>query len=307
MVGMKRALPVAAGLIIDRLAGNPNNQLDPVAAFERLMDEVEDRIWADTRERGIAHAAIGIAFGMATGAVVHSTAAVTSIAVSGSELRATAKHIAGLLGDGDLYQARAELKSLTDRDTSDLDESEIAGVVIEALAENMVDSVFAPVCWALVAGAPGVAAYRAVNSMDSMVGSHSERHATYGWASTHLDNLANWVPARLFAVAVVAARPGRRRAIRRAVERDARWHPSPNAGVAEAALAAGLRLQLGGEVTVDGRVQTRPLLGDGRRPQRVDVDAAVRLVNQIELGLLATLLAVGLAPIALGRLKRRLW
>ena len=307
MVTMKRALPVAAGLIIDRLAGAPDAALHPVAAFEKLMDEVEDRIWADTRERGALHAAIGMAFGLTTGLVVHSTAAVTSLAVSGNELRASAQRVSELLEAGDLDQARIELKSLTDRDTTDLDESEIAAAVIESLAEKMVDEVFGPVCWGLAAGAPGVAMYSAVNTMDAMVGNYSDRHAAYGWASARLDDLAKWVPARLFAVAVVVARPSRRGAVRRAVERDARWHPSPNAAVAEAAVAAALRLQLGGEFSQDGKIEMRPLLSDGRRPHKVDIDATIRLVNRIELGLLATLLTIGLAPIALGRLKRRFW
>lgn len=304
---MKRALPVAAGLIIDRLAGDPDDELHPVAAFGKLMDQVEDRIWANTRQRGALHTAIGVAFGLATGLVVHSTAAVTSLTVSGNQLRTTADRVADLLERGQVDEARAELKALVGRDTSDLDESQIAAAVIESLAENMVDAVFAPVCWGLLAGAPGMAAYRAVNTMDSMVGDFGERHAAYGWASARLDDLANWVPARLFAVAVVAARPQRRDAIRRAVTRDARWHPSPNAGVAEAAVAAAMGLQLGGELSYAGEVEFRPLLGDGRRPQLDDIGATVRLVNRIELGLTAALVAVGLTPIALARLKSRLW
>jgi adenosylcobinamide-phosphate synthase len=304
---MKRALPVATGLVIDRLAGDPDTDLHPVAAFGKLMDEIEDRIWADTRERGALHAGIGIAFGLATGLVVHSTAAVTSLALSGNKLRSTAQDVSDLLDAGDLDQARVELKSLVGRDTADLDESEIAAAAIESLAENMVDAVFAPVCWGLVAGAPGVAAYRAVNTMDAMVGNFSERHAAYGWASARLDDLANWVPARIFAVAVVLSRPSRRGAIRRAVTRDARWHPSPNSGIAEAAVAAAMGLQLGGALSYDGQVEVRPLLGDGRRPQQVDIEATIRLMNRIEWGLTGTLLAVGVTPILLGRLKRRWW
>jgi len=304
---MNRALPVATGLVIDRLAGDPDTDLHPVAAFGKLMDEIEDRIWADTRERGALHAGIGIAFGLATGLIVHSTAAVTSLALSGNKLRSTAQEVSDLLDAGDIDQARIELRSLVGRDTADLDESEIAAAAIESLAENMVDSVFAPVCWGLVAGAPGVAAYRAVNTMDAMVGNFSERHAAYGWASARLDDLANWVPARIFAVAVVLSRPSRRGAIRRAVTRDARWHPSPNSGIAEAAVAAAMGLQLGGALSYDGQMEVRPLLGDGRRPQQVDIDATIRLMNRIEWGLTGTLLAVGLTPILLSRLKRRWW
>src|SRR5204863_6463621 len=121
------------------------------------------------------------------------------------------------------------------RDPSELDESGVARAVVESVAENTVDAVVAPACWAAVFGAPGVLAHRAVNTLDAMVGHRSARYARFGWAAARLDDGAAWVPARLTAVLVALVRPRAARLVWQAVRRDAPAHPSPNAGVAEAA------------------------------------------------------------------------
>ena len=167
---------------------------------------------------------------------------------------------------GELAGSGEELPSLVGRDPSELDASGIAAAVIESLAENSVDAVIAPAFWAAVAGAPGAAAYRAVNTMDAMVGRRDDRYGNFGWAAARLDDVANYVPARIFAGLVVVLCPHRAGEIIAAVRRDAPAHPSPNAGVAEAALAAALGRRLGGPLRYGDTEENRPLLGDGPRP-----------------------------------------
>jgi adenosylcobinamide-phosphate synthase len=133
------------------------------------------------------------------------------------------------------------------------------------------------VLWAVAAGAPGALGYRALNTLDAMVGHRSPRYERYGWASARLDDLANWVPARVTAVLVAAARPRSTRSVAHAVRHQAPAHPSPNAGVAEAAFAAALGLRLGGTNRYGGRVEHRPALGQGRPAVPADISRAVRL------------------------------
>ena len=279
------------GLLVDRAAGEPPGPVHPVAAFGKLMTRVERLLWADRRWHGLTYATIGVAIGAVAGALQRSTASAVALTAAGRELRSVAMGIAGLLEAGDIDAARAELPRLVGRDPSELDESGVAAAVIESVAENSVDAVVAPVFWAIVAGAPGAAAYRAVNTMDAMVGRRDERYRNFGWAAARLDDVANYVPARLFAALVAALCPRQARAISAAIRRDAVAHPSPNAGVAEAAVAAAIGRELGGPLRYGARHENRPRLGTGPRPAASDISTAVRLASQAEL-LLAAVVAV---------------
>ncbi len=177
---------------------------------------------------------------------MRSTTVATTSAVAGRALGQAAGDVGRALDDGDLERARALLPTLVGRDPSGLDEGEIARAAVESVAENTVDAVVAPALWAAVAGAPGALGYRAVNTLDSMVGHRSERYANYGWASARLDDAVAWVPARLTAALVALVRPRAARPVWTAVRTQAPAHPSPNAGVAEAAFAAALGVRLGG-------------------------------------------------------------
>jgi hypothetical protein len=142
--------------------------------------------------------------------------------------------------------------------------------------------------------------YRAVNTLDAMVGHRNERYARFGWAAARLDDAANWLPARLAGLLVAAVRPGQAREVLAAMVHPPA-HPSPNAGVVEAAFAAALGLRLGGDTVYAGRVDPRPAFGSGRPPEPGDIDAAVRLSRDVTLAL-AALLA---APAVVGGLVRR--
>jgi adenosylcobinamide-phosphate synthase len=285
-------MSTAAGILADRTFGEPPTSVHPVAAFGTVMTALERRLYRDERWAGAVHAAAGIALGVAAGRLVRSRAVATYVAVSGRMLGSTARQIGSVLEAGDLAGARALLPSLVGRDPSGLDGGEIARAVVESVAENTVDAIVAPALWAAAAGAPGVLAHRAVNTMDAMVGHRSARYERYGWAAARLDDAMAWVPARATAALVAAVRPSAAGEIWRTVRRDAPAHPSPNAGVAEAAFAAALGIQLGGLVRYGERVEDRPRLGEGRAVEAADIDRAVRLSDDVTLALTGALAAV---------------
>ena len=281
-----RAAGVARGLLVDRVLGEPPAAAHPVAAFGALMARIEAQIYRDDRAAGLLYATAGVATGALAGRVVRRTDAAVAIAAAGRELRAAAARVRDALLAEDLDRARALVPALVGRDPDDLDASDLAAATIESLAENTVDAVVAPALWGLAGGASGALAYRAVNTMDAMVGHRSERYERFGWAAAHLDDVANFLPARATALLVVCVRPSAASAVRRAVTEHAPAHPSPNAGVAEAAFAAALGRELGGPLRYGGRRENRPRLGWGPRPQAGDVDAAITLASHVELALI---------------------
>src|SRR5581483_8267757 len=213
---------------------------------------------------------------------------------AGRVLRGEAAGVRDALVGCDIDGARRRLPALVGRDATELDASGIAAATIESLAENLVDAVVAPALWAVAFGAIGAGAYRAVNTMDAMVGHHSARYERFGWASARVDDIAGYVPARVMALLVCLARPGRAREVFAAVREDAGAHPSPNAGVAEAAFAGALGLELGGTVRYGDAVEHRPTLGSGPRPTPHDIERAIRLADRVELVLAGVLVASGL-------------
>jgi adenosylcobinamide-phosphate synthase len=274
-------------LLADRVLGEPPAHVHPVAAFGTVMTHVERAVYRDDRRAGVAYAAIGTAIGAGAGLVVRRRSAAVALAAAGRELRLASARVRDALVRDDVADARAKVTALVGRDPSELDASGLSAAVIESLAENSVDAVVAPTLWALAAGAPGALGYRAVNTMDAMVGHHSPRYEHFGWAAARLDDIANYVPARATALLVAAVRPRRAPDIWRAVRTQAVTHPSPNAGVAEAAFAAALGCELGGPLRYGDRPEVRPLLGWGPRPQPADITRAIRLANHVELALLA--------------------
>lgn len=305
---MKRANLVGAslGLLADHLIGEPPARAHPVSIFGTSMTRLERVLHGDDRLAGVVYAALGVASGAACGLLVRSVGASTWLSVAGRELCSVARDIEASLAAGDLEGARGKLPALVGRDPRSLDEKEIARAVIESVAENTVDAVVAPALWAAVAGAPGTLAYRAVNTLDAMVGHRSERYERFGWASAKLDDVAAWVPARITALLVAVLRPASARAVYAAVRSQAPAHPSPNSGVAEAAFAAALGLRLGGRNDYAGRVELRPTLGTGRAPEPPDIDAAARLSEDVAFALATTLLAFATTRVNPPNLRSRL-
>lgn len=295
----RRGAAVAAGLLADRLLGEPPIRPHPLSVFGSLMRSLESRVWHDSRPAGVLHACTGVALGTTAGAVVRSDAVGVYASAGGNALASAARRVESRVACGDLEGARLDLPSLVGRDVATLDEKAVVRAVVESVAENTVDAVVAPALWGLLWGSRGALAYRAANTLDAMVGRRDERYARFGWASARLDDVCSWAPARLTAVLVALVRPSRAAAIWRAAREDAPAHPSPNAGVAEACFAAALGLRLGGANTYGGRLELRPTLGDGRAPELPDIGRALRLSRDVTVAL--ALLTCLPATLELGR------
>ncbi|WP_328316803.1 cobalamin biosynthesis protein [Streptomyces sp. NBC_00388] len=291
------------GLLADFVFADPRRG-HPVAAFGRAAAAVERRLWRDHRGWGALHTAVcaGGAVGAAVlarravrgrpAAAVALTTAATWAVVGGTSLGREARAVGAALAAGDVAAARERLPHLCGRDPQALDEQQIARAVVESVAENTSDAVVGALVWGALAGVPGLAGFRAVNTLDAMVGHRSPRYLRYGWASARLDDLAGWPGARLTAVLAVLAGGDPRGALR-AWRSDAGGHPSPNAGPVEASFAGALGVRLGGTLAYGGRPEHRAVLNSGGRPVAVgDIERAVRLSRRVSLLALATALAV---------------
>ena len=202
-----------------------------------------------------------------------------------------------------LAAARAAVADIVGRDTAALDEGGVARAAVESLAENFSDGVVAPVFWMALAGLPGAAVYKAINTADSMIGHRTPRHRAFGCAAARLDDLVNLPASRLTALLLVAAAAMTDRiaasAAWRAVRRDAHRHRSPNAGYPEAAIAGALGLALAGPRVYGGVTADDALMGDGRRDAgAADIRAALALYRRAD-GILIGVVAVIAACIAM--------
>ncbi|MGH9109693.1 MAG: cobalamin biosynthesis protein [Acidimicrobiales bacterium] len=307
----KRAGAVAVGLVADAVLGEVPSW-HPVAGFGSAMERLEGRWWADDRLRGTVFAAAGIAAAAATGRGATAAvgpgpalAAATWVSAAGRALLGAAAEVGAALSAGEIEVARRLLPSLVGRSPDGLDEKEVARAVIESLADNLSDAVVGTAVWGVLAAAPGALVHRAANTLDAMVGYRSDRYRRFGWASARADDVLGWPAARLTAVLVALASPSRAAAVWAAVRGDARAHPSPNAGVAEAAFAAALGLRLGGANRYGDRTEIRPYLGDGPTPEPADIGAAIDLSRRAIRLLTALMAAAGAPGLVRAALARR--
>ncbi len=278
------ALAAAAGGLVDQMLGEPPLRWHPVARYGATMQRIENGMYADRRANGIAFAAVGTGLGITVGLLMRrafgptlATVVATTVSAAGKMLDHEATAMGVLLHSGDLPAARQRIRSLVGRNTDDLDANEISRAVVESVAENCVDAVTSSLVWATIGGATGVLAHRAINTLDAMVGHHDERYERFGWASARLDDVVNYLPARITALATSVVRPARAHSILQTIRRDAPRHPSPNGGVVEAAFAAALGVQFGGVNRYADEIEDRGTLGDGQAPTIATIAAAVRL------------------------------
>ncbi|WP_313534541.1 adenosylcobinamide-phosphate synthase CbiB [Sphingomonas sp.] len=249
----------------------------PVGGFARLVATCE-RPWnrLETPERrrrllGIATVALLLLVAIGAGLAIETVAAHSSFgwlvlvmaAFPGLAQRSLYVHVrpvAAALARDDLAAARTAVGYIVGRDTARLDAPGVARAAIESLAESFCDGIVAPLFWLLVAGLPGLWAYKAINTADSLIGHCEPRWRAFGWAAARTDDLVNLIPARLSAVLLCFAGAGGWRTI----WRDAGKHASPNAGWPEAAMAGALDLRLAGPTSYDGVTHIKPWIGRGR-------------------------------------------
>jgi adenosylcobinamide-phosphate synthase len=294
------AAGLALGYLADQMLGDPRRG-HPVAAFGTLAGWLENRCYADRQAVGLLHTGllVGAAAGLGVAlerlvadrsvATVLATATATWVVLGGRSMDQEATAIAGQLASSNLTAARDQVRHLVGRDTAELSAEEVARATVESVAENASDAVVAPLLWGAFAGLPGLLGYRAANTLDAMIGHRSPRYLRFGWAAARLDDLANWVPARVAAAAAAAWAPLVGGAAGKAigvVRRDAGQHPSPNAGVVEAAFAGALDVRLGGRNRYGGAIEDRGTLGDGRTVQIADIARAGRLASAVSVSAL---------------------
>jgi adenosylcobinamide-phosphate synthase len=286
-----RVAGIAAGYLADVLFGDPRRG-HPVALFGGGAAALERLTYADSRRAGAWHVgallgalgALGVCVERAAmrsgpGWTALVTGAATFVALGGTSLSRTGRQMVSLLDAGD-----------------------VAGAALESVAENTSDAHVAPVLSAAAGGVPAVLVYRGANTLDAMIGNRSPRYLRFGWAAARFDDAANFVAARMTALLVAACAPlvgGSPIEAVRAWRRDASRHPSPNAGVVEAAFAGALGVRLGGPTQYAHELEIRPTLGDGRVPEVSDLARAVRLSRIVQAAAVAVCLS------AVGRTGRR--
>ncbi|GAC1486616.1 MAG: cobalamin biosynthesis protein [Solirubrobacteraceae bacterium] len=295
------------GYAADLAAGDPS-RWHPVAGFGTAASRLERAAYAPTRARGVlvtgtlVIAAAFVAEVLARRSRPAALIAVTWAALGGRSLRREALRVADLIERDDLAGGRAALRSLCGRDAGELDARGLSRAVVESVAENTSDAVVGALAWGAVGGPAGVAAYRAANTLDAMFGHRNDRYDAFGWFAARLDDVMNWPAARLSAAITCAAAGlvgGSPAATFATVRRDGAAHPSPNAGIVEAAFAGALDVQLGGPLAYGDRVELRRRLGDGRPPEVADIRRATRL--SLAVSTVAALSCAALRVVVCGR------
>jgi adenosylcobinamide-phosphate synthase len=307
---------MAVAMAVDAVAGWPDALFarigHPVTWLGRLIAALDISWNRETdsplsrRVAGVAAAiiVIGLAAGLGWALQSAAHAGWTRILVIGVIAwpfvagRSLYDHVAAVarpLQAGDLGAARSMVAKIVGRDPALLDQAGVARAAIESLAENASDGVVAPVFWGALFGLPGIIGYKAVNTLDSMIGHRSARHETFGWAAARIDDIANFIPARITGLlfALVAPRPSQAMSC---MMRNARRHRSVNAGWPEAAMAGALGLRLSGPRIYHGRLADEPWLnGEARDPEAIDVALGLRLFVRAMIVLAGLLVALAFA------------
>lgn len=309
-MGFAGAMVVA--MAVDALLGWPSWLFarigHPVTWLGRLIGAI-DATWnrasdppALRRAAGVAGALVVIALSVVVGWALQSLlpwgwvqiALVGILAWPLVALRSLHDHVAAVANPllaGDIAAARAAVSRIVGRDPAVLDEAGIARAAIESLAENASDGIVAPLFWGALFGLPGILGYKAINTLDSMIGHRSERHEAFGWAAARIDDVANFIPARLTGFLFVLLASRRSEALS-CMMRDAHRHRSPNAGWPEAAMAGALGVRLSGPRVYYGNTTNEPWLNErARDPLAADIAEGLTVYRRAML-LLAGLLAI---------------
>ncbi len=300
-------------LLIERLLGYPRPVLKlighPVIWIGALISWLETRLNVAGRDRrlmGLLMLALLLGTGLAVSLLVIAVtrripfgwvieAILATSLIAQIELGRAVSAVADGLG-ASLEAGRRAVSHIVGRDPETLDEAGVARAAVESLAESSSDGVIAPLFWLLLLGLPGIVLYKIINTADSMVGHRNERYRDFGWGSARLDDVVNWIPARLtallFAAAAFLVRGADPEQAWSIALRDAGKHASPNAGWPEAAVAGALGFSLGGPRAYDGEVVDLTALGDGRR----DLNA-IDILKALELYWMMLNLALGVSVI----------
>ncbi|MEE8715801.1 MAG: adenosylcobinamide-phosphate synthase CbiB [Coriobacteriales bacterium] len=319
---MTTVLCVVCGFLLDLALGDPRWMPHPVVAMGRSVTWLERHLrprFPDTPGGQLAAGAVvavvvpaascALAAGVLCACELASHALRVAVEafmcyqlLATHELWRQTMLVRAALLRGDLAGARRAVSMVVGRDTDALDEAGVARAAVETVAENASDGVVAPLLYMVVAGAPGAMLYKAINTLDSMIGYDDERYRYFGRVAARVDDVANWVPARLTALCMVVVAPVvglSGRGAWRVWRRDRRRHASPNSAQGESAMAGALGVRLGGGATYGGVLVSRPTLGDPGRPVEADdIARANRLMLACCVLALALLCACRVAALA---------
>lgn len=296
-----------AGVAVDRWFGEPR-RAHPLVAFGALANRVEKRLNTGRRGRplGLMAWLAVLAPPVALAALLCAVlpwplawalhVALLWFALGARSLEEHIAPIARALAERDLVAARELTARIVSRDTANADATALSRAACESALENGNDAIFGALFWFALAGGPGALAFRLANTLDAMWGYRTPRFLRFGWAAARIDDVLNWIPARLTA-ASYALLGDTRVALRCWREQARRWE-SPNAGPVMAAGAGSLNVLLGGAAIYHGAVEERPALGAGAPPRAQDVTAALRLVERTTILWLAMLLALAFLSVA---------
>jgi adenosylcobinamide-phosphate synthase len=282
----EQVIIVIAAVVLDWLLGDPRQLPHPVVGIGKLVSLLElalrRRLGAEGRLGGffLVFLTVGGAVAAGWGILsslyhIHPWVGVVGEAVLGwfclaaRSLHRESRRVADALAAGDLEGARHWLSQIVGRDTAELSEEQVWRATVETVAENSSDGVIAPLFFLMVGGPLAALAYKAVNTLDSMVGYKNERYLHFGWAAARLDDLLNWLPARLTGALICCCAPSvglSGQDAWRIMGRDGRKHSSPNAGIPEAAVAGALGVRLGGSSSYFGQSVDKPFIGEPLQP-----------------------------------------
>lgn len=292
-------MAIAIGFVLDRVIGDPPNWPHPVRWIGTLTSKLA-AVLNKGRARvlkgagmliivvlivtGIVLAIVWSAYQLHIVAGIAVEAVLIAIGLAQKSLRDAALDVCEPLEAGNLEEARTKLSWIVGRDTDKLQESGIARGAIETVSENTADGITSPLFWAFLFGAPGLWMYKAVNTLDSMIGYKDDRYGEFGKFSARADDVLNFIPARItgFFILIFTPNEGDIPFLKRFVgwSKDARNHPSPNSGFLEAATAWQLGITLGGKSTYRGTVSERPEIGPGLRPsEAAHIKSAIRQMH----------------------------
>lgn len=284
------AIAMLSGVALDRLLGEPR-RAHPLVAFGRMARAIEARLHGDGRGRGVLAWAVAVLPASLLAAWLQFELLARSPWLAGAYaagmlyltlgLRSLDEHaapVARALRDGDLDAARTAVGRIVSRDTAALDAERVAAAATESVLENGNDAVFGALFWFALLGPAGAVLYRLANTLDAMWGYRTPRYERFGWAAARIDDVLNWVPARLTAATYAVF--GDTAAALRCWRRQAPLWDSPNAGPVMAAGAGALRVRLGGAAPYHGVWEQRPALGEGQAPDARSIVRAQGLVGR---------------------------